>query len=366
MVELITGAFVATIGQEMWLLVRDTVSNALGDRLDDRWESQELGRQVQTAVQGGLRALIAEIDDELEDQEVGAESRQLAADGVRRLLDQARVRGALAGPFHSSTAEVSGEFLERAWGEVTAGDSHLPGGFSWSRVAKRYSRSAHRLADECPALREARDTQNLRGTREAVEQLAAAQPVQPGFDFVEYRAAMRRQYGRLKLEELDPSTHDIQPLMLTGMFIPQSARECTEFVPRLFELPKEVQKRLREQSELGPGWTEEEMERCRRVYLEQSSASVLEIVEWRDCSRMVLLGDPGSGKSTLLQYLVLRWAEATPRQAKASPLPLLIELRQYARARTRGCFRIPRVPSPEPRCPLAAWAARCGCLAAAA
>ena len=44
--------------------------------------------------------------------------------------------------------------------------------------------------------------------------------------------------------------------LLTGMFIAQSARECAEFMPRVFELPKELQRRLREAGELeGADWT---------------------------------------------------------------------------------------------------------------
>jgi hypothetical protein len=39
---------------------------------------------------------------------------------------------------------------------------------------------------------------------------------------------MRHRYSRLKLEELDPTTHDIRPLTLTGVFIAQSARECAK------------------------------------------------------------------------------------------------------------------------------------------
>jgi len=43
----------------------------------------------------------------------------------------------------------------------------------------------------------------------------------------------------------------------------------------------------------------------------------------------VILGDPGAGKSPLLQYLALEWVEG-----KSEPLPLLIELREYALAQS--------------------------------
>jgi predicted NACHT family NTPase len=50
----------------------------------------------------------------------------------------------------------------------------------------------------------------------------------------------------------------------------------------------------------------------------------------------VILGDPGSGKSTLLQYLALIWAERPVRDLPLYPLPLLLELRTYARDKQAG------------------------------
>ena len=51
----------------------------------------------------------------------------------------------------------------------------------------------------------------------------ARAPARTNLDLAAYQLAMRKRYARLKLEELDPTTHDIRPLMLTGMFIAQSA-----------------------------------------------------------------------------------------------------------------------------------------------
>nr|WP_263971825.1 HEAT repeat domain-containing protein [Leptolyngbya ohadii] len=47
--------------------------------------------------------------------------------------------------------------------------------------------------------------------------------------------------------------------------------------------------------------------------------------------RAVILGDPGSGKSTLLQCIALAWAERSLSELPLYPIPLLIELRTYAR-----------------------------------
>jgi hypothetical protein len=164
----------------------------------------------------------------------------------------------------------------------------------------------------------------------------------PGFDLDAYQKAMRHRYSRLKPEELDPTTHDIRPLTLTGMFIAQSVRECAEFMPRVFELPKELQQRLRQAGELeGSALHEETLAQQRRAYLDQSPRPVLEVINEPALRRLVILGDPGSGKSTLLIAIpAARMGREIRPQPPAGPqqdpLPLLIELHEYARLRHEG------------------------------
>jgi SIR2-like domain len=158
----------------------------------------------------------------------------------------------------------------------------------------------------------------------------------PSFDLDSYQKAMRNRYGRLKLEALDPTTHDIQPLTLTGMFIPQSTRACAEFMPFVFELPKELQRRLRQAGKReGAELDEETLVQHRRAYLDQSQRPVLEVINDPALKRVGILGDPGSGKSTLLQYLLLQWAEKTAPNPQQDPLPLLVACLEAAFWRRR-------------------------------
>ena len=121
------------------------------------------------------------------------------------------------------------------------------------------------------------------------------------------------------------------------MFIPQNVRECAEFLPRAYELPKEVQRRLRDQGDIaGPELDPETLTRLRREYIDQSPRPVLEVANDPRLQRLVILGDPGSGKSSLLQYLVLRPMEGLAAAPAHQPLPILIELREYARLRLEG------------------------------
>lgn len=167
----------------------------------------------------------------------------------------------------------------------------------------------------------------------------ALRPRLPDLDLTGYRDVMRRKYSRLKLEELDPTTHDVR-LTLVGMFIPQTARECTEFLPGVYELPKEILKRLRLTDEIdAPELDAEMLGRYRQSYYDQSPLPILEILADVDLDRLVVLGDPGSGKSSLLQYLLLEWADGPTADLAVRPLPLFLELRQYVRLRSEGQVR---------------------------
>jgi predicted NACHT family NTPase len=121
------------------------------------------------------------------------------------------------------------------------------------------------------------------------------------------------------------------------VFIPPTARECAEFLPLAMELPKEQQRRLLEQGNLdGAKWDEETVDRFRRAYWNRTPRPMLEVMAEPLQRKLVVLGDPGSGKSLLLQYLVLAWAETSTPPSSDAPVPLLIELRDYASRRAKG------------------------------
>lgn len=161
--------------------------------------------------------------------------------------------------------------------------------------------------------------------------------VLPSLDLARYRQAINLLYNRIKLEDIVVNQDNMRPLTLTGMFIAQNAKECAEFMPSIYELPKEVQQHLRASGKLdAPHLDDDTLERYQRAYLKQSARPVLEILRDPDCTRLVILGDPGSGKSTLLQYLLLDWSQPNVPDPIQAGLPLLIELREYARLRSQG------------------------------
>jgi predicted NACHT family NTPase len=116
-------------------------------------------------------------------------------------------------------------------------------------------------------------------------------------------------------------------------------RECQEFIPQVYELPKDRARLLQGSGQLDAlEIAEAELENHRKRYIEQPIRGVFEVLgDPKESAKdgvakyAVILGDPGSGKSTLLQYLALIWAERPVRDFPFHPLPLLLELRTYAR-----------------------------------
>ena len=162
----------------------------------------------------------------------------------------------------------------------------------------------------------------------------SAAPILPDLDLSSYKQAIHKLHNRIKLEDIAASSHDVR-VTLTGMFIEQHAKECADFMPPIYELPKELQQHWRDSGKLNaPHLDEATLEQYKRTYQQQSARPVLEILRDPACPRAVVLGDPGSGKSTLLQYLLLEWSSAS--DAAECSLPLLIELREYARLRSEN------------------------------
>jgi hypothetical protein len=167
------------------------------------------------------------------------------------------------------------------------------------------------------------------------------------FDAERYRAAVQRRFDKLNFEMLDATGAFYNSVRLWSVFVPQLARECHQYNPRLLEIPKEHQRRLLDAGEINAKEieeTEREANRLRQEYFQQPLRAVLDVVDEAFRAnlsgigrRLVILGDPGSGKSSLIRYLALRWAgiaEATVRETQ--PIPLVIDLGAYARWRCDG------------------------------
>ena len=205
----------------------------------------------------------------------------------------------------------------------------LPAEFNWEKLGKFYLRKTKEIIENSEKLRavflvklQDKDSQNI-------QEIAG---VKTDYNLDNYGEGLKKEYGHLKLECLDTTTYE--QIKLWRMFVPQNVRRCKQFIPQLYELPKEVLQELVDRGEITQAELEQiqaELERKRREYLNEKLDPVLNIINSSEYRRTVILGDPGAGKSSLLQYLALNWAEKELSQRVLFPLPLLIELRIYAR-----------------------------------
>ncbi len=206
----------------------------------------------------------------------------------------------------------------------------LPHAFSWERVTEKYLESVKLIRQQNAELREFLDSQKLDSINQSLEAIA---PVPVGFEVEKYQEGLRQQYEYLDLANLHITGEQYERLTVKEIFIPQNARSCQEYLPKDYELPKEIQKLLRERGDIAAEVRPEDLERYQQAYTQQQTRSVLEVIDDVNYPYIVILGDPGSGKSTLLKYQALQWAKLSPNQLSSQPIHLLIELLKYNRSK---------------------------------
>ncbi|BAY62956.1 signal transduction protein [Calothrix brevissima NIES-22] len=249
---------------------------------------------------------------------------------IKQFLKHPQVREILGNAFEYNCQAINTKKLAEIWYQLNS-SSPLPDDFNWQLLSKKYIKKVKEIILEVPELREILDSRNLDKIRENTTQIAG---IIPDFDLERYQEGIRESYGHLKLDSFDTSGYAYNELKLWRIFIEQNVREVEQVLPAVYELPKEHLRRLKETNQLETEVATEELEKHKRVYLEQPIRPVLDIVnEKQKYKYVVILGDPGSGKSTLLQYLALNWAESPLNNIISLPIPLLIELRTYMRRR---------------------------------
>ena len=258
---------------------------------------------------------------------------------LKKFIDREEVASALGMAFNVECKAIDTALLVRTWAALNS--PLLPEDMDWDFVCKSYIKSVKKLVQNSDKLRPIFEVQTLDKIADAVQEVAG---IAPAFDLEKYAEGLREQYGNLKLESLDTTGVYYNELKLWKIFIPQNLRECQEFIPQVYELPKDRSRLLQESGQLDVlELVEAELENPRKRYVEQPIRGVFEVLgDPKELAKevvakyAVILGDPGSGKSTLLQYLALIWAERPVRDLPLHPLPLLLELRTYARDKQAG------------------------------
>ncbi|MDE5110652.1 MAG: NACHT domain-containing protein, partial [Trichodesmium sp. St7_bin2_1] len=290
------------------------------DRIGDREK-----KHLEKATADAIKEFLDLVEQELELAEFNQNKIQEYIKPFKLFLKNKLVSQALGSPFQKDIKVLETKKLVTIWNQINPYSPVLPRTFNWEDIATHYLKKVKRIRLKSNELQKILDSENL-------DKLANQNyEIRPNFDLKKHQEGIREEYGNLKLESLDTSGYGYNELKLWGMFIPQNVRESQEFMPQVYEIPKEYIQRLKETEQLEIEFSPEQLQTVRRRYLEQPVRSVIELIENTNYKYLVILGDPGSGKSTLLQYIALEWAELPLRDLPLKPIPLLIELRTYVR-----------------------------------
>ncbi|MFP4102659.1 NACHT domain-containing protein [Coleofasciculus sp.] len=288
---------------------------------------------LKKALLEALAEFLTTIEDELFECDLtGAEIRDTYEVAIEQFIRDDDVKTLLGKAFEIKCRVIDANQLRTIWVQRYSPD--MPTGFNWDWIAKQYVKVVKRIIRNSPELEELLKLEIQESIEEQLREIAG---IPPDFNLTKYQEGLRERYSILNLSSLDTTGCAYNELKLWQVFIPKNVRQVHQIVPKLYELPKEHQRRLRESHLLDTEISIEELTDYKQVYSQQPICSIREIIKDKDnYPYLVILGDPGSGKSTLLQYLALDWANSTPNDANFQPIPLLIELRTYMRNRDAG------------------------------
>ncbi|MEO0705838.1 MAG: NACHT domain-containing protein, partial [Cyanobacteria bacterium J06649_5] len=298
--------------------------------------AQSAPSAMKKAVKQSLKNFIQLFGDELENCGLTrALVKHELAKPVGRLLADEAVITELCRAFETGVKGIDWQLLPAVWSTLSVPDN-FPEEFEWEALARNYVRRVKGLVRKDEDLARQLELDQQRAIKESNEALVGV-PVQ--FDLREYQESLKEKFGSLSLDSLDTTGAAYDSLRLWKIFVAQDVRECAEFAPQLYELPKERLLELQAAGEIDPLLSLDALEQRRRRYAERPIESVRGVVGLDGAGsvlRCVILGDPGSGKSTLLRALALGWAEKPVAALRDEPIPLLIELRLYAQDKDRG------------------------------
>lgn len=263
---------------------------------------------------------------------------------LKKFVKDRAVRPILGKAFERECKKIHADQLAEIWeAQYKPTGSFFPADFDWSGVTKEYVKGVKGIIKRDGQLRPILDIELQERIEASNQRIADATERMAGipveFDLRRYRESILEQYGALQLESLGSAKYEregvnYRTVSLWKVFVGQSVRECQEYTPQTYEIPKEQLRRLQEAGDVE---AIEEAEQQQQRYFQQPIRPVLEVIGSREDSPIVqplnqysvILGDPGSGKSTLLRYLAVKWAEA----AAVEQMPLLIELRGYTQSK---------------------------------
>ncbi|MEL6604082.1 MAG: hypothetical protein AAFP20_12730 [Cyanobacteria bacterium J06614_10] len=219
------------------------------------------------AVKQSLKNFIKLFGDELENCGLPSElvKHDEFAKPLGRLLATESVNRELCRAFETGREQIDWRLLPDTWNRLSV-PSTFPEEFEWEDVAGKYVRRVKGLIRQDAELARQLELDQQRAIKESNEALVGV-PVQ--FDLRQYQEALKEKFGSLSLDSLDTTGAAYDGLRLWKIFVAQDVRECAEFAPQLYELPKERLLELQAAGEIDPLLSLDVLEQRRRSYAER-------------------------------------------------------------------------------------------------
>ena len=210
--------------------VKDFFKDCLSDSLQGA-APEPLKKAVGKAVKEFL--LIAQ--EELEYQDLsGAEIRDYYESSIKQFTRDEEVKPWLGRAFDLEGQSINADALAAKWRAL--GLRPMPSDFDWEQVTKQYVRAVKAILKQDAELRDLIILYYQEAIKANTGQIAGV-PVD--FNLKKYQETLREKFGCLKLDSLETTGSAYNALRLWNIFVPQRVRECQEFTPQLYELPKE-------------------------------------------------------------------------------------------------------------------------------
>ncbi len=216
---------------------------------------------LEIAAGKALKEFLELFQQELQFAEIDDHEIRQYINPLKKYLKLKLVQEILGSAFNLDIRNIDYSQLNRAWQDYQYPYQlpTLPDEFDWNRLGKQYLKKVKAIIQDNSELR---DLLNTNLFAEIADN--SQNDIKPDFNLTKYQETLRERYGNLPLDGLDASILD-RRIRLWGIFIAQKVRECQEYLPKVYEIPKEYQRRLQESGQLERELTLEELERLQKM-----------------------------------------------------------------------------------------------------
>ncbi|MGL6343866.1 MAG: hypothetical protein ACRC80_32570, partial [Waterburya sp.] len=232
--------------QELKELTKDATEDWVKDFFKERLSAgsstflSRIRREpLDVAAGKAIKGFLEIVQDCLDDTGLDETAIANYTDSIKQLLKDKSVRQVLGNPFQENSSYLNTKTLKETWERLNL--LALPNDFDWNKLAKKYLKKVTAIYRESDELKE---ILKIQLQQQATESLGQIKGITPDFDLVKYQETILEKYGNLKLESLDSSGYIYdKKLKIYQIFIPQNVKECQEYLPQVYELPKDLQRK---------------------------------------------------------------------------------------------------------------------------